>query len=105
MFGRLDGQFIISKDSMDELLDSANGNIQYIQDQLGVEGWEGQNLVRIDISNVFDYSPRIPDSSLSGANEKFMPGGETQGGFKELVIDPVEKSRVKITEIKMRLYN
>jgi hypothetical protein len=71
LLGRPDGQFVISKKEMDELIEKANGDMSIIETELGIpEGrWQGQDIVRIDISNPQDLNMRIPTGNEAGVNE------------------------------------
>jgi len=100
--GRNDGFFIASKEAIDQVIEESSGSMELIMSKLGVNNWTGNTLYRIDILNPLDYNPRLPDSSLSGANEKFVPGGETAGGIKEIVIDQIHKSNVKISKTNLK---
>ena len=57
--GRVDGQFVIPKKDMDNLLKKSNGDIAQIEKALGIpEGnWQDKGgLVRVDIPNPEDYN-------------------------------------------------
>lgn len=100
--GRVDGQFVIPKKDMDNLLKKSNGDIAQIEKALGIpEGnWQDKGgLVRVDIPNPEDYNLRLPTANMSGANEKFELGGKTSGGIPEGVIDQVPKINVIITKL------
>ena len=36
IIGRMDGQFVMSKTEMDDLLKKAKGNLSYVEDELGI---------------------------------------------------------------------
>ncbi|MDO6186403.1 RHS repeat-associated core domain-containing protein, partial [Phocaeicola vulgatus] len=100
--GRVDGQFVIPKKEMDNLLKKTNGDIVQIERALGIpEGnWQDKGgLIRVDIPNPQDYNLRLPTANMSGANEKFELGGKTSGGIPEGVIDQVPKMNVIITKL------
>lgn len=77
----------------------ANGKVSVVETELGIPPgeWSGQGgIVRVDVSDLNDYNPRIPYGSESGANELWNPGGYTSGGVKELVIDEIPEMSFKI---------
>ncbi len=45
---------------------------------------------------------RLPSGLESGANEKFRWGGFTSGGQPEVVVAPVPKTDVVVTELKLK---
>lgn len=92
ILGRKEGQFITSKIEMDKLLANVKNN-RDIEKALGVTDLQGKKLYRIDIDTPLSLNPRLPDGSLSGANEHFIPGGKTSGGLTELVIDQIPKGK------------
>lgn len=68
---------------------SANGNPRLIEQALGLpEGFlDGNELVRVDIANPRELNLRVPSGNEAGANDQFIPGGFTEGGLPEAVID------------------
>jgi len=99
--GRADGQFLTSAARMNELLSSTNVDPVLLGEKLGVSGWSSDtSLVRVDVLDPLNYSPRLPDSALSGSNTMFRPGGLTYGGVPEVVIDPVPGSQIWATPLR-----
>ena len=87
--GRSDGQFMIPKSQMDELLEQYPNDISAWEDQLGLNhGSLGNAPYRVDVNEPSQYNLRAPDKSLSGANDKFTGTGQTTGGWDEGVVDP-----------------
>ncbi|SEI04905.1 hypothetical protein SAMN05660691_03101 [Rheinheimera pacifica] len=66
----------------------------------GVDTWNGQNLIRIDIDNPTSLNPRLPTHNNSGANANFVPGGKTSGGISEVVVDVIPPEKVWVTPVK-----
>lgn len=62
------------------------------------------DLVRIDIEDTLakELQYRNPTGEEVGANEKFIPGGQTEGGISERVVDgiPKDDKRVRVSIIK-----
>lgn len=87
--GRPDGQFMIPANQMNELLAKHSDEPREWERQLGLEkGSLGDsNIHRVDVYNPQDYNPRLPTEDMSGANDKFIPGGKTPGGQDECVIN------------------
>lgn len=99
IIGRPDGQFVSTTERIDDVLKKANGKVSVVETELGIPPgeWSGQGgIVRVDVSDLNDYNPRIPYGSESGANELWNPGGYTSGGVKELVIDEIPEMSFKI---------
>ena len=105
--GRPDGQFVTPTNQMDDMLKEANGDIHYMENKLGLpDGRLGDNPVRIDIYQPEDYNLRMPDSSMSGTNENFLPGkGKTSGGMSEGVIDQIPNPENNPTVGKISFVN
>jgi hypothetical protein len=95
LLGRPDGQFIIPKSEMDNLLSKTGGDIGKIEKELGIpEGlWQGQELSRIDIADLSDLNKRMPTGNEVGANELWIPGGKTPAGYSEVVVDQIPKGK------------
>lgn len=89
--GRPDGQFIMTKYDMDDLLQKANGNLSVIETELGIpkDLWKNKELVRIDIPNPQQLNIRIPTGNEGGANELWLPGGRLPNGYSEAVLDAI----------------
>ena len=85
-------QFITTKQHMDSIADEASGNIAVYEKKLGFEEGhfsEGGGLVRIDVNDPKKLNARIPSGNEMGANEHFVPGGYTDGGSPECVVDKI----------------
>ncbi|MCM1159578.1 MAG: hypothetical protein NC300_12950, partial [Bacteroidales bacterium] len=89
LVGRPDGQFVAPVSEMDDVLLQADNNPRIMEELLGLDsGSLGESPVRVNILNPKDYDLRLPDASMSGANDNFVPGaGKTSGGVSEGVIN------------------
>jgi len=88
--GQADGTaFVIPTAEADRLLANANGDPRLVEQALGLpENFlDGNELVRIDIANPRELNLRVPSGNEAGANDQFIPGGFTEGGLPEAVID------------------
>ncbi len=94
--GRPDGQFVMSRGEMNQMLGHAKGDIAAVETKLGIPAgaWQGQELVRIDI-NVRGLQLRIPSGNEMGANDLWIPGGELPTGQREAVINSIPKGRYR----------
>jgi hypothetical protein len=104
LIGRPDGQFVMSKLDMDNLLAKANGNLTVIETELGIPAglWKDKDLVRIDIPNPKQLNARIPSGNEGGANELWLPGGKSPKGYSEAVINQIPQANYTetLTNIK-----
>jgi hypothetical protein len=102
MAGFPDGQFVSPPSVIDGLLAEANGDIAYIEVQLGIPagGWQGKGgLYRIDIPNATALKLRLPDGGEMGANEWWIPGGYTSGGMPEGFVNQIPKAAYTATKV------
>lgn len=102
IIGRADGQFVMSRTEMDNLLSKSGGSLSYIEKELGIPDgwWKGTELVRIDITNPTKL--RIPNGNESGANDLWLPGGKLPTGYLESVVDAIAKGFYKETNLKFK---
>jgi len=101
--GRLDGQFVMTKMEMDNLLNEADGNLSIIKEELGIPNkYWNEEIVRIDIMIPNSLNPRIPTGKEKGANELWLPGGLLPNGYSEIVLDAIPSGSFyeTITNIK-----
>lgn len=101
--GRPDGLFVMSKNEMDDLISKSSGNLNYVENQLGIpqNSWKNSTIIRIDIQKPKKHHLRIPSGNETGANELWIPGGKLPNGYRESVIDQVTQGKYK--EIKLNL--
>jgi len=100
LIGREDGQFITSAAHMNHAIDTTGGDPVLLGELLGIPSWSADtSLVRIDVLDPLNYNPRLPSSTLSGANPLYVPGGLTSGGVPEVVIDQVPASQIWATPV------
>jgi hypothetical protein len=97
--------FIAPAKEIDDLLSQGLSRSE-IANKLGINDpkfLEG-DLIRIDIDNTLakELNIREPTGSEVGANDSFIPGGQTSGGVTEKVVDgiPQKDIRVKVTKVK-----
>ena len=95
-------QFIAPKEYMDKIALKANGDISVFEKMLGFDPEhfsKGHGLVRIDIKDPYSLNLRIPTGNEMGANSHWIPGGYTDGGTAEAIVDciPNNNSNVNIT--------
>ena len=107
--GRNDGLFVLPAREMDRLLEQARGDVRVIENALGIQKnlWrknlsKGDRLLRIDFIPTKDSNLRIPDGNEIGADMLlWRPGGKTEGGLDEAVINPIRKN-YKRTELNVK---
>jgi hypothetical protein len=100
---------------MDALLKKTGDDISLIQKELGISNnkWKTaindidkpDKLVRIDIDIDKADNLRMANGSEQSANELWLPGGNTSGGYFEAVINPIpitNKAKYKITPIDLK---
>jgi hypothetical protein len=104
ILGREDGQFVMSKKEMDDLLAKANGQLSYIETELGIPAgyWKNTELIRIDIQKPKRLHIRIPSGNEAGANDLWIPGGKLPNGFSESVVNPIPKGKYTETLIILK---
>ncbi len=86
--GASSGTFIMPSSLADDLIRQAAGDISKLEELLGFPtGYLGNQPIRIDIPNPTGL--RMPSGNEAGANPQWIPGGYTNGGIMEAVIDPV----------------
>ena len=94
----------MSKKEMENLLNEAEGNLSFVEDELGIPSgsWNNEELVRIDVLNPKTLNPRVPSGKENGANELWVPGGVLPNGYSEIVLDaiPAGSYTETITNIK-----
>ena len=94
---------------MDRLLEQTRGDVRVIENALGIQKnlWrknlsKGDRLLRIDFIPTKDSNLRIPDGNEIGADMLlWRPGGKTEGGLDEAVINPIRKN-YKRTELNVK---
>lgn len=101
--GRPDGQFIMPKGEMDNLLSRTGGRADLIEKELGIPpgSWNkpGETLSRIDVHDPRSLGLRIPSGNESGANPLWMPGGKLPGGGSEAVVNQIKSGQYTETII------
>lgn len=113
--GRDDGQFMIPKNQMDDMMQEYPDNPREWENQLGInEGSLGNDKIyRVDINSPEEYNLRQSQPWMSGANEeKFLYGGKVPGGQDEAVTDSFpnpethsEIGKVSVINVKEQTLN
>lgn len=85
-------QFVAASDTINDIIHTSNGNLEYIEKSLGFDaGYFDSHggLVQIDVKNLEDLNLRLPSGNEMGANTHWLPGGYTDGGTIEAIIDQI----------------
>ena len=83
------GTFVLPKVKADALIQQAGGDINKLEDLLGLNrGDLGTSPHRIDINSPSGL--RMPSGNEPGANEFWIPGGQTSGGILEATVDQIQ---------------
>jgi len=95
-------QFVMSKDEMDKLIKSADGDVAFIEKELGIPrgAWQGRELTQIIVDDPSSLNLRMAKVSEMGANEEWLAGGYLPTGKSEAVIDNIPAE--KFTEKKIK---
>ncbi len=104
ILGRQDGLFVMCKKEMDDLLQKANGQLSYVETELGIPAgmWKNAEIIRIDIRRPKKLKLRLPSGNETGANELWIPGGKLPKGYLESVINPVPEGKYTETTIILK---
>lgn len=104
ILGRQDGLFVMCKKEMDDLLQKANGQLSYVETELGIPAgmWRNAEIIRIDIRRPKKLKLRLPSGNETGANELWIPGGKLPKGYLESVINPVPEGKYTETTIILK---
>jgi hypothetical protein len=97
-----DGQFVSSRNLIDDILVEANGSVAIVEKRLAIpEGlWQDkEGLYRLDIENPKALGVRFPDGAEMGANEFWHPGGLTADGTAEAFVNQIPKDSYKATKV------
>ncbi|WP_386698363.1 hypothetical protein [Lonepinella sp. MS14436] len=100
--GPENGGFVMPKQDFDLIVKHANGNLRLLEKYLGLD----QGVLSNADTGVF-YIPkdqfknlRMPTGNEGGANQQWIPGGNTSGGVSEAVMDFQKSTRFHRLEIK-----
>lgn len=104
ILGRQDGLFVMCKKEMDDLLQKANGQLNYVETELGIPDgmWKNTEIIRIDIRRPKKLKLRLPSGNETGANDLWIPGGKLPNGYLESVINPVPEGKYTETIIILK---
>ena len=94
-------QFIMKKTDLDKIINSANGDISYIEKCLGIpkDAWKNEIIVKIEITDCKIINLRVPSGFEMGANELWKVGGFLLSGYKEAVCDNILIGNYKEIEL------
>jgi len=81
---------------MDAAIAETAGEPVALDQKLCLNFEPGEKLYRVDIQYPLSLTPRIPDATMSGVNEDFIPGGKTSGGVPEIAIDQTPSSQFTV---------
>ena len=97
LVGRPDGQFVMTKSQMDDILAWSDGDMALIEAELGIPAgdWQKHEMVIIEIADPKKHNLRIPTGREEGANKLWLPGGKLPTGHDEAVIDAIPKGDYK----------
>jgi filamentous hemagglutinin len=90
--GPAGGTFVMPKSEFDALLGETKGDLSLVEQKLGLNvGVLSSGRVRaVFIKPIEMKNLRIPSGNEAGTNSNWIPGGKTQGGVTEAVIDVPE---------------
>lgn len=80
------GTFVMPSSYVDDLIKQADGSISKLEELLGLNpGDLGSNPKILEVTNPNNL--RLPSGNELGANDHWIPGGYTDGGIIEAIID------------------
>ena len=93
------GTFVLPKDIADKAIKASQGNPRILEELLALDsGYLGNNPVLIEIQK--NSNIRMPSGNEAGAWEGlWVPGGYTEGGIPEAVIDQVKVNEYRVLDI------
>lgn len=97
-----DGQFVAPPSVISQVLETANGDIASIEQQLGIPAgaWQGKGgIYRIDVADAVKLQLRLPNGGEMGANEFWIPGGYTSGGVAEGFVNQIPLAAYTATQV------
>lgn len=93
--------WVMPKTFADSAIAEAGGDVRKLERLLGLDsGYLGSSPVRVDIPKPVGL--RMSSGNEYGANTLWNPGGYTNGGIPEAVINPVTPQAYRVTPIKVR---
>jgi hypothetical protein len=97
-----DGGFVLPRSEFDKVLSESKGDLRVVEKKLGLDnGYLGENdTIAVYIRPEDMKNIRIPSGNEGGANSQWVPGGYTNGGVPEAVMDFSHKPPV--TELKLK---
>jgi filamentous hemagglutinin len=97
-----DGGFVLPKSEFDRVLLESNGNLRTVEKKLGLDqGYLGDSdTMAVYIKPQDMKNLQIPSGNEGGANRQWIPGGYTNGGVPEAVMDFSHKPPV--VELKLK---
>jgi len=100
--GRSDGQFVMTKSQLDDVLVRTNGDMALIEKELGIPAgeWQKQEMVVVEIANPNAHNLRMATGREEGANDLWLAGGKLPTGHDEAVTDAIPKGAYKEMNLK-----
>lgn len=97
-----DGGFVLPRSEFDKVLSESKGDLRIVERKLGLDnGYLGESdTIAVYIRPEDMKNIRIPTGNEAGANSQWVPGGYTNGGVPEAVMDFSHKPRV--TELSLK---
>lgn len=97
LVGRPDGQFVMTKSQMNQILLRSGGDMALIESELGIPAgdWQRNEMVVIEIADPRSHNVRMPTGREEGANDLWLPGGKLPTNHDEAVLDAVPKGAYK----------
>jgi hypothetical protein len=93
--------WVMPKSVADEAIAKANGDVGKLEQLLGLsQGQLGKTPVRVDIPS--PNGLQMSSGREYGANTLWNPGGYTNGGLPEAIINPVKPGDYLVTPIKVK---
>ncbi|KGL44145.1 hypothetical protein [Listeria newyorkensis] len=95
----LTGTYVLPKNTVSAAINASGGNPRVLEKLLGLEpGYLGDSPILLNIEKVNNI--RIPSGNESGAWQGYwLPGGFTDGGVPEAVIDQIKSTDYTVSKI------
>ncbi|MFO1369575.1 MAG: RHS repeat-associated core domain-containing protein [Marinagarivorans sp.] len=107
LVGRRDGQFVMSKAQLDDVLIKTGGDMAKIETELGIPAgdWQKQEMVVVEIADPKAHNVRMATGREEGANALWLAGGKLPTGHDEAIVDAIPKGSYKEMSISEATVN